>query len=137
MKKILAASLLSLLIPVMYPFPADAKPARWVKLGDTPELTGYIDAESIRKEENVRFYWAKSVFKKQTPISGKGTPLIYSSLAYNYLDCTDNVFGMLIFKVFGANNQMLGNVGAKDLDGVEKIEPDSYAEIEKDFVCSK
>ena len=122
----------------MCPFPVDARPVRWVKMGDSSELTGYVDAESILKEENLRFYWAKSVFKKRTPLSGEGTPLVYSSLSYTYMDCKDDVYEILILKVLGAKDQLLGNIGAKDLDdGLQEIEPDSYAEIEKDFVCSK
>lgn len=122
---------------MMCPFPVDARPVRWVKVSDRPDATVYIDVESILKEEHLKFYWAKSVYKKRTPISGKGTPLVYSGLSYTYTDCKENIYEVLLVKMLGANDQVLVSLGARDNTGrgIQAIKADTYAEEEKNFVC--
>lgn len=62
----------------------------WVQVEVDDIATTYIDADNVKREDNMVKFWSKGEFKEAQTI---GKTVIKSVLTYEYIDCKDRTWG--------------------------------------------
>jgi hypothetical protein len=111
---------------------ASAAPAaaqHWYRVGGDPDHVGYIDADSLSGDSNLRLGNIYTVYGR--PLDG----LVFASMVRVEFDCPNHYFRTLEYSYYGAGNALLATQASTHPDDHQNAEPESLNAYFIRFAC--